>query len=110
MFPPVAAGERSESNLRCTIPQIFREDKVPIGYERETLSVMRSLAHDSSQVPPRYQVDPHSLTVEGAVFASGAFAEVRKGRLDGRMVAIRTLRIDRQTDPQDALKVRVSPN
>ena len=90
--------------------QIIRDDKVPIGYERDTLSVMRSLAYDSAQVPPRYQVDPHSLSVEGTVIASGGFAEVRKGRLGGRMVAVRTLRIDRQTDPYDVLKVCVISN
>ena len=71
---------------------------------------MRSLAHDSSQVPPRYQVDPHSLSVEGTVIANGAFAQVRKGRLGGKTVAVRTLIIDRQTEPLDVLKVCVLPN
>lgn len=71
---------------------------------------MRSLAHDSAQIPPRYQVDPRSLSVEGTVIASGGFAQVREGRLGGRTVAVRTLRIDQQTNPYDVRKVRVAPN
>jgi len=100
--------------MTCVVQfhQIFRHDKVPIGYERDTLSVMRSLAHDSAQVPPRYQIDPHSLSVEKTIIASGGFAEVRKGTFGGndRMVAIKTLRIDQQIDPRDLLKVCVSQN
>jgi len=98
--------------MTCVVPfrQIFRDDKVPIGYERDTLSVMRSLAHDSAQVPPRYQIDPHSLSVEKTIIASGGFAEVRKGTLGGRMVAIKTLRTDQQIDPRDLLKVCVPQN
>ena len=71
---------------------------------------MRALAHDSNQVPPRYQVDPHSLSVEGTVIANGAFAEVRMGSLGGKTVAVRTLIIDRQTDPYGVRKVRAAPN
>lgn len=71
---------------------------------------MRSLAHEASQVPPRYKVDPHTLSVEDSVIAGGACADVRKGRLGDRTVAVRTLRVDRQTDLHDAQKVRVSSN
>ena len=68
---------------------------------------MRSLAYESSQVPSRYQVDPGTLSVEGSVIASGAYADVRKGRLGDRTVAVRTLRISQQINLHDAQKVRV---
>ena len=71
---------------------------------------MRLLAHDSSQVPPRYQADPRTLSVGGNVIANGPFVEVRKGRLGGRTVAVRTLRFHREINPWDVRKVRVAPN
>lgn len=66
---------------------------------------MRLLAYESGQVPPRYQVDPHALNVEATVIANGAYADVRKGRLGNRAVAIRTLRIDQRTNADNVRKV-----
>ena len=66
---------------------------------------MRLLAHDSSQVPPRYQVESHALSVDSGVIANGASSNIRKGRLGGKMVAVRTLKIDRGMDPRDVQKV-----
>lgn len=68
---------------------------------------MRVLAYNSGQVPPRYQVSRHSLTRDVDVFASGAFAEVRKGSLNGRAVAIKTLRIDRNVGGKEPQQVGV---
>ncbi|KAF9642471.1 kinase-like protein, partial [Thelephora ganbajun] len=42
---------------------------------------------------------------EKDIIASGAFADVRKGRLGGKTVAIRTLRIDRQSDNDEPKKL-----
>lgn len=94
--------------VTCTVRKVFKDGKIPNGYERDILRVMRSLAYNSAQVPPRYQVDPRTLRVEGDVIANGAYADVRKGRLGDRVVAVRTLRIDRQTDLHDARKVCVA--
>ena len=67
--------------------------------------MMRSLAHDSSQVPPRYQVEPHTLSVEGGVIANGAFSNIREGRLGGKAVAVKTLKTDQGIDFHDVQKV-----
>ena len=66
---------------------------------------MQSLAYDSNQVPPRYQVQPHALNLEGGVIADGASANIRKGRLGGKAVAVRTLKTGRGIDPRDVQKV-----
>jgi len=42
---------------------------------------MRALAHDSSQVPPRYQVEPDTLSVDGGVVACGASSVNTKGKV-----------------------------
>lgn len=68
---------------------------------------MRRLAYNSGQVPASYQVDRNSLSREPAVIANGSFAEVRKGKLKDKVVAIRTLRIDRKNGGDDSQKVRV---
>lgn len=99
------AGERPGSNLCRMIPQVFRDDKLSNEYYRDTLSVMRALAHDSSQVPPRYQVEPEALSVEAGVIAHGASSEVRKGKLGDKIVAVKTLKVDQQTDPRHLRKV-----
>ena len=69
---------------------------------------MRALAHDSSQVPPRYQVEPDTLSVESGVIASGASADIRKGRLGDKTVAVKTLRTCGKINPHDVQKVRPS--
>ena len=68
---------------------------------------MRTLAYNSGQVPPGYQVDQGSLSVDTDVIANGAYADVRIGKLGDKVVAVRTLRIDRQTDLYEARKVCV---
>jgi hypothetical protein len=75
--------------------QIFRNGKIPSesDCERDTLKTMRKLAYNSGRVPSRYHIDRRFLSVEEEVVASGAFAEVRKGMLDGTPVAIKTLRV-----------------
>ncbi|KAF9644426.1 kinase-like protein [Thelephora ganbajun] len=85
--------------------EVFGGGKIPAGYERDTLCTMRKLAYNSGQVPHRYQVNRDFLIVEKGVIASGAFADVRKGRLGGKTVAIRTLRIDRQSDNNEPKKL-----
>ena len=86
------------------IRQLFRDDKIPNECERDILSMMRLLAHDSSQVPPRYQVEPHALSVEGGIIANGAFSNIRKGKLGGKTVAVKTLKNDQGIDLHDVQK------
>jgi len=90
--------------------QALRGGKVSGEYGHNTLCTMRTLAYNSGQVPPRYKVDRQSLSTEARVIATGAFADVREGRLGGRAVAVRSLRTDRQTDLRDVQKVRTASN
>ena len=87
--------------------QLLRDGKLQNGLENSTLLIMRRLAYNSGQVPASYQVDRNSLSREPAVIANGSFAEVRKGKLKDKVVAIRTLRIDRKSGGDDSQKVRV---
>ena len=75
---PSTVAEWSDSNLRCAIHQVSRDNRIPDEYERITRSVMRTLAHDSCQLPSCYQVKPGTLS-EGPVIAWGASSEVRRG-------------------------------
>ena len=90
--------------------QALRGGKVSGKYGHNTLCTMRTLAYNSGQVPPRYKVDRQSLSTEPRVIAAGAFADVREGMLEGRAVAVRSLRTDRQTDLRDVQKVRTVSN
>ena len=85
--------------------QVLRTGKIPSEHERGTLCTMRKLAYNSGQVPPRYQVNQSSLSREPDVIANGTFADVRRGKLDNKAVAIRTLRVDRATDSSQHQKV-----
>ena len=71
---------------------------------------MGTLAYNSGQVPPRYQVDQKSFSMEAGVISNGSYGDIRKGRLGGKAVAVRTLRIDQQTGHDEALKVCVASN
>ena len=102
--PFFEAREWPGGNLYFLIRQLFRDGKIPNECERDILSMMRLLAHDSSQVPPRYQVEPHALSVEGGVIANGASSNIRKGRLGGKTVAVKTLKNDQGIDLHDVQK------
>ncbi|KAF9646428.1 kinase-like protein [Thelephora ganbajun] len=83
---------------------VFRDGKIPSEHERDTRSVMRTLAHGSGQVPHRYQVKPGTLSVEDGIVASGAFSDIRKGRLGDKTVAIKTLKARWTIDRDGAQK------
>ena len=87
--------------------QVLRDCKVPKEHMCDTIYAMRKLAYSSGEVPARYQIDPQSLSVETALIACGAFADVRKGRLGHRVVAVRTPRVDQKTDENELKKVCV---
>ena len=55
---------------------------------------MRRLAGTSRQVPKSYLVGRFTrCKVEKRVIANGGFADIRKGKLNGRDVAIKTIRV-----------------
>ena len=70
---------------------------------------MQKLAYNSGQVPPRYQVIPGTLSVEGSVITGGAFSDIRRGKLGEKTVVVKTLRTCWESDPQDAQKVCFVP-
>jgi len=90
--------------------QLFRDDKIPSERNQDTLRVARTLAYNSGQIPSRYQVNRRSLRVEANIIANGPFADIRKGVLGGKTVAIRTLRVSPRTDHSETQKVRVAPD
>lgn len=69
---------------------------------------MRELAYSSGKVPPRYQVEPGALSKEKKVIACGAFADIRRGTLGGKTVAVKTLRTGLEGNHQDPQKVRAA--
>ena len=68
---------------------------------------MRTLAHDSSQVPPRYQVEPRALSVEGGAICGGASSVILKGRLGDKTVAVKTLRTGWKIDAQKVRHIQL---
>ena len=108
-YPFFTSGKRLSGDGYCVFRQIFRDGRIPDDYERDTRDVMRKLAHNSGQVPPRYQVKPGTLSVEGSVITGGAFSDIRRGKLGEKTVAVKTLRTCRESNPQDAQKVRLVP-
>ena len=69
---------------------------------------MRKLAYDSCQVPPRYQVKPGALSVELDPIAAGGCADIRRGMLGDKIVAVKTLRCRERTDANNIQKVGIA--
>ena len=103
------AAEWPDNDLYCTIYQVFRDGRIPGKYERDTRSAMRALAHDSCQVPPRYQVKPDALSIEREVLTSGASSDIRRGRLGDMIIAVKTLKSYGKINLNDAQKVCATP-
>ena len=71
-----------------------------------TLAVLRSLAFNARQVPNHYKVDRSlGYDVDPVAFASGGFSDVRKGKLGGRVVAVKVLRMAEHSDVLELQKV-----
>ena len=68
---------------------------------------MRTLAYDSCQVPPRYQVKPGALYMDSRVIAEGGSSDIRMGELDDTIVAVKTLRSRGGVDPNDIRRVGI---
>ena len=68
---------------------------------------MRTLAYDSCQVPPRYQVKPGALSMEREIITEDGFSVIRRGRLGDTIVAVKTLKSQAGVDPNDIRKVGI---
>lgn len=69
---------------------------------------MWGLAHKSGQVPSRYRVDGHSVVVEPTVIASTSLMDIRIGKLGGKAVAVKTVKVDPKADSNKSRKVCVT--
>ena len=71
------------------------------------LKLMRELAGASRQVPKSYLVGTFSrYKVEKDIIASGRFADIRKGRLNGMDVAVKAIRTSHKDDIDTIHEVR----
>ena len=78
--------------------KLLRENQLPPTTKLHAFKLIRKLAGASRQVPKSYLVSTFTrYKVEKGIIASGAFADIRKGRLNGMDVAVKTLR----TSPMD---------
>lgn len=94
--PTVRLADVNARTTLSVMDEILQDEEISVAQAHGILYTMRMLAHNSGQVPPRYQIDRNSLNREVDVVASGAYAEIRKGSLNDKLVAIKTLRMDRK--------------
>ncbi|KAF9781214.1 kinase-like domain-containing protein [Thelephora terrestris] len=86
------------------IDKLLKGGQLPDETQKRALNLMRRLAGASRQVPKSYLVGIFTrCKVEKTIFANGGFADVRKGRLKGKDVAIKTIR----TSLQDEIEGRI---
>ena len=69
-----------------------------------SFSMLRKLAGNAGQLPDSYLISPGAdYQVEETFFARGGFADVRKGTLAKRPVAVKTIRV---LEDRDISKIR----
>ena len=74
-----------------------------------SFSMLRKLAGSTGQLPESYLVNKGAdYQVEDGIFASGGFADVRKGTLAKKPVAVKTIRIAQDRDVHKIQKVGVT--
>ena len=72
---------------------MLKGSKLPAITRSHAFKLMRKLSAVSRQVPESYFVGRFArYTVEESIIASGGFADIRKGRLGGKDVAVKTIR------------------
>jgi hypothetical protein len=73
---------------------------------RHSFSMLRKLAGNTAQLPYSYLVSQDAdYRVEETIFACGGFADVRRGTLAKRPVAVKTIRIAQDRDVSKIRKV-----
>jgi len=86
---------------------VLKHNQVPDGARSRALELIRQLAGASYQVPRGYLISRWTrYTVKNEIIASGGFADVREGRLGGRVVAVKTIRTSRETNNEEIHRVR----
>ena len=74
--------------------KMLKKAQLPHATRSHAFKLMRRLAGASRQVPKSYLVGTFTwYKVEKRVIASGGFADIRKGKLNGMDVAVKTIRI-----------------
>ena len=97
------------ATIDCTSPtahmgtfiehQILRGGGIPCKLAGHTFSMLRKLAGKTGRLPDDYLVNKGAgYQVEERAFAGGGFAEVRKGKLAKKVVAVKTIRTAQQSD------------
>lgn len=73
---------------------MLKEDQLPHTTKAHAFKLMRRLAGASRQLPKSYHVGTFTrCKIEKKVIANGAFADIRRGRMNGKDIAIKTIRV-----------------
>jgi len=87
-------------------PQVLNGDRIQSKLACHTLSMLRKLAGNAGQVPDSYLVGKGvDYQVEKRIFACGGFADVRRGKLAKKVVAVKTIRTAQDSDMSKIRKV-----
>ena len=71
---------------------------LPDGAKSHAFELLWELAGASRQVPKSYLIGTLArYKVKDEIIASGVFADIRKGRLGGKVVTVKTIRTPRET-------------
>ncbi|KAF9781213.1 kinase-like domain-containing protein [Thelephora terrestris] len=77
----------------------LRGGTLPRGLALHSFSMLRKLAGKTGQLPGSYLLNKDAgYQVEEMPFACGGFADVRKGKLGNRAVAVKTIRVSQDKD------------
>jgi len=107
---PTRVGDKSTlifliPTLFC--PQVFDDSRIQGSLLEKVVAAFLRLAYNACQVPNRYKIDRSlGFNVDPTVFASGRFSDVRKGKLGGQLVAVKTLRMFLDSKMSEGQKVR----
>lgn len=97
--------------LQHTLPigdqhQALRGDVLRSKLAHHSFSLLRKLAGNTGQLPDSYLLGKGAdYQVEETIFAGGGFADVRRGTLANRSVAVKTIRIAQDKDISKIRKV-----
>ena len=87
--------------------KVLKGNHVPDETKPHAFKLLRKLAGASRQLPKSYLVGRLTwYKVDKEVIASGGFADIREGRLRGKVVAVKTIRTSRETKVDVAHEVR----
>jgi hypothetical protein len=86
---------------------MLKEDQVADRTKSRAFKILRRLAGTSRQVPKSYLVGRWTrFKVKKEIIAGGGFADIREGRLGGKVVAVKTIRTSRETKVDVVHEVR----